>query len=319
MFSRMRLLAGGVLLLTASSSLAQDPASECDRLAASPLDSTRPADVAGVAFGQISVAEAQTACRAALDTSSEPRHSFQLARAIHQAGHYEEAASFYEDAATGGHADAMVSLAQVLGEITSLRSVKLMEQAAAKGSVNAIYNLGVFERDHQGDGKKSLKHFVDAASRGDAEAAYNAGVLYDDGEMVVRDAAQAERYYRQAANVGHEWAKINLAHLLIEDGRSDSERDEAQALFRAAADTDKDINSGLQLALLLQNGTVQEQDESEQRVLAALRARDLELAKLLQQPHARLSQRNKEAVLRELEAASASELGSKLGTYYADD
>src|SRR5690606_30123526 len=184
---------------------------------------------------------------------------------------------------------------------------------------NAIYNLGVFERDHQGDGKKSLKHFVDAASRGDAEAAYNAGVLYDDGEMVVRDAAQAERYYRQAANVGHEWAKINLAHLLIEDGRSDSERDEAQALFRAAADTDKDINSGLQLALLLQNGTVQEQDESEQRVLAALRARDLELAKLLQQPHARLSQRNKEAVLRELEAASASELGSKLGTYYADD
>lgn len=319
MVPRMALLAGGVLLLTASSALAQDPAATCDRLAASPLDATRAAGVAGVAFGEISVADAEPACRAALEMSSDPRHSFQLARVLHQAGHLDEAASFYEDAASGGHADAMVSLAQVLDDITRQRSVELLEQAAAKGSINAIYNLGVFMRDHQRDGKTALRHFVDAAARGDADAAFNAGVLYDDGNMVVRNATQAERYYRQAANAGHEWAKINLAHLLIEEGRSDAERTEAIALFHAAAKDDKDINSGLQLGLLIQDGSAQEQEESERLVLAALRARDLELAKLLQQPRSSLSQRNRKALLRELQAESESDLTSKLGTYYADD
>lgn len=319
MMTRMAYLFGGLLLLSSAPTLAQDAVAECDRLAASPLDASRPAGVAGVSFGQIDTTQAQDTCRAALEASNEPRLAFQLGRAIHQDGHFDEAASFYEDAAMAGHADAMVGLSQVLNEITRHRSAELLEQAAAKGSINGIYNLAVFARDQQSDGAQALKLFADAAARGDAEAAYNAAVLYDEGDLVMRNAAFAERYYRQALNAGHASAKVNLAYLLFEKGRSDAERAEALTLFQASTIEDEDTNSGLQLGLLIQNGSAEEQDVSEKLILAALAERDLELAKFLQDGEARFSERNLAAVLAEIGAASDDEFAAKLGAYYADN
>src|SRR5690606_19837842 len=126
-------------------------------------------------------------------------------------------------------------------------------------------------------------YYLQAIAMGDAEAAYNLGVLYDEGELVFRDAHRARGAYEDAVALDHPWAKINLAYLLLEGDVTADERAEAISLFRSAADDEGDTNAGLELAVQLQKGDGAEQDESEQRVLAALQAHDLELVRWLQQ------------------------------------
>ncbi|HMO28895.1 hypothetical protein [Enterovirga sp.] len=59
----------------------------CDRLAASPLDTTRPAGVPGVGFDVVDVARAVPRCMQALkERPKDPRIKYQLARALAKSG-----------------------------------------------------------------------------------------------------------------------------------------------------------------------------------------------------------------------------------------
>jgi len=298
--------------------MAQDQAALCDQLAASPVDAARPDGVPGVAFGDIVVAEAEPACRAAWEADHLPRIGYQLARTVYQDGRLEEAQALYEAAAAGGHVDAKIGLGQTTTDIAYARYIALNEEAAKAGSFNAVYNLAVEARDADDDAAKALSLFGQAAAKGDAEAAYNIAVIYDEGEMVVRDVKQARRYYEEAVEGDFGWAKVNLGYLLLEGSPDAADYQRAVDLFRAAADEDDDINAGLQLGIMLQDGSATEQDESETRVIAALQDRDFELARFLQQADTGLSERNLAAIFAELSVASLSEALVKLPSYYAE-
>lgn len=52
-----------------------------------------------------------------------------------------------------------------------------------------------------------------AAEQGDAKAMYNLGACYFDGTGVKRDEAEAMKWCRKAAELGHEMAKETLSLL----------------------------------------------------------------------------------------------------------
>lgn len=318
MLKRFRIAAAALTMATFGGlpAVAQDQMALCDSLAASPADLTRPENVPGVPFGTIDTTRAAPACRAAWEADGTPRAAFQLARVLYQDKHVAEAADFYESAALEGHVEAKIGLAQSLIDVARERAFALNEEAAAAGSVNGLYNLGVMATD-QGDVDAAADYYLQAIAMGDAEAAYNLGVLYDEGELVFRDADRALGAYEDAVALDHPWAKINLAYLLLEGEVTADERAESISLFRSAADDDGDTNAGLELAVQLQMGDGTEQDESEQRVLAALQAHDLELVRWLQQNPKKLTPRNLRAVMVEVGASDEGDLIGSLRDYYS--
>ncbi|MBQ6206847.1 MAG: toll/interleukin-1 receptor domain-containing protein [Oscillospiraceae bacterium] len=80
------------------------------------------------------------------------------------------------------------------------------ERAAAKGHVNALYDLGVFYSNGYGvkqDYAKAREYYEQAAAKGHASALYNLGYFYDFGYGLKQDYAKAREYYEQAAAKGH--------------------------------------------------------------------------------------------------------------------
>lgn len=86
------------------------------------------------------------------------------------------------------------------------RALRLFDQAAKAGDVNAMNNLGmVFLRGTgvQADRDQAVYWFKQAAERGNATAASNLGYIYANGIGVMADAAEAIAWYRRAVNLGH--------------------------------------------------------------------------------------------------------------------
>ena len=64
-----------------------------------------------------------------------------------------------------------------------------------------------------GDHTTVLKEFIGSAVQGDAAAQYNLGLMYDKGEGVPLDEAEALQWYLLAAEQGHAKAQSNLGNL----------------------------------------------------------------------------------------------------------
>src|SRR5260370_741970 len=115
------LLAAFIMLsLLSGFAVAQDRSSatnlvaNCDRLAASPYDSSRPPDAVGVAPDKLDPKIAIPACEAALNAMLDnPRIMFQLGRAYSADGNYAAAAGQYAAAQAKGHVYAAISLASL--------------------------------------------------------------------------------------------------------------------------------------------------------------------------------------------------------------
>ena len=74
-----------------------------------------------------------------------------------------------------------------------------------------------------------------AAEQGNARAQYNLGVMYNQGEGVPEDKAEAARWYRLAAEQGHTGAQYNLG-VMYAIGEGIPEEDaEAVRWYRMAA------------------------------------------------------------------------------------
>ena len=87
-----------------------------------------------------------------------------------------------------------------------------------------------------GDFQTALKEWKPLADQGLADAQYNLGIMYDNGEGVVEDDAEAVRWYRLAADQGLADAQYNLGWMYA-DGEGVPEDDaEAARWFRLAAD-----------------------------------------------------------------------------------
>ncbi len=62
----------------------------------------------------------------------------------------------------------------------------------------------------QGDYETALKEWQPLAEQGDARAQYKLAILYDKGQGVQQDVAQAGEWYLKAAEQGHALAQANL-------------------------------------------------------------------------------------------------------------
>ena len=85
--------------------------------------------------------------------------------------------------------------------------------AAKQGEAYAQFNLGIMYE--YGDGvpendAEAVKWYRKAADQGYADAQYNLGLMYNDGEGVPENDAEAVKWYRKAADQGYADAQSNL-------------------------------------------------------------------------------------------------------------
>ena len=80
-------------------------------------------------------------------------------------------------------------------------------------NLDAQYNLGLMYDNGEGvpqDYAEAVKWYRLAAEQGHAKAQYNLGLMYDNGEGVPQDYAEAVKWYRLAAEQGDAAAQTNL-------------------------------------------------------------------------------------------------------------
>jgi len=87
---------------------------------------------------------------------------------------------------------------------------------AAQGDIDAQFALGFLYNTGQGvsqDYAQAHKWYLKAAAQGHATAQVNLGVLYANGQGVPSDYAQARKWYLKAAAQGHATAQFNVGVL----------------------------------------------------------------------------------------------------------
>jgi len=158
---------------------------ECDALAASPSDLSRPAGVPGVQFDKIYAQRAEAACRRAVQEHPSPRFYYQLGRAL-DAGHkYADAVANYRVAADQEHAPAQQRLGYLYYKGDEVRedaaqAVYWLRKAAAQGYAPAQNSLGVAYNAGKGveyDDDKAIYWFRKAAAQGNEDAQENLDTL----------------------------------------------------------------------------------------------------------------------------------------------
>ncbi|WP_277600823.1 tetratricopeptide repeat protein [Eikenella corrodens] len=63
------------------------------------------------------------------------------------------------------------------------------------------------------DNASDFRQTLHLAEQGNADAQYNLGVMYDNGQGVRQDYAEAARWYRKAAEQGYAKAQYNLGSM----------------------------------------------------------------------------------------------------------
>ena len=103
------------------------------------------------------------------------------------------------------------------------------QQRAEKGNANAQFNLGAMYDSGEGvpeDDAEAAKWYRQAADQGHINAQFNLGVMYANGEGVTEDAFEAATWYQKAADQGDYRAQYNLGALYANgDGVPQSDRE----------------------------------------------------------------------------------------------
>lgn len=99
-----------------------------------------------------------------------------------------------------------------------LASIALTAPALAQ---NAAVKAGV-EAYERGDYAGAMRHWRPAAEKGDADAQYNLGQIYKLGRGVPVDLVEAEKWYRLAAQQGHELGEATYGMVLFENGKREA-------------------------------------------------------------------------------------------------
>jgi hypothetical protein len=211
---------------------------DCDALAASPEDRSRPAGVSGVVFNQIDGLRAEVACRRAVQEGPSLRVFFQLGRALDAERKDTEAVTTYRAAADQGYAAAQSNLGSMYETGRGVtrdqaQAVFWYRKAADQGFARAQSKLGVMYAHGRGvaqDDALAVFWYRKAAAQGASDAQSNLGSMYESGRGVGQDEAQAVYWYREAAQRGSREGQFNLGRM-YENGRAGLARDEAQAVF----------------------------------------------------------------------------------------
>jgi TPR repeat protein len=222
---------------------------ECDLLAAHPLDQEKNPEVTGVKIQFLNTTLATRACERAVEDFPEAlRFPLQLGRGYEKAKRYDDAHRWYAKAAELGNAQAMHNLGfqYATGQGAQrdyAEARKWFSKAAELGNAAAMFHLGQLYENGAGvhrDYGEARRWFAQAADRGIPLAMIYLGELYANGLGVPRDYNEARLWYRKAALLGSAPAMYNLG-LLHEKGRG-GPRDyaEARKWYAKAADIGND-------------------------------------------------------------------------------
>jgi TPR repeat protein len=88
----------------------------------------------------------------------------------------------------------------------------------------------------QGDHTTAHRLFKPLAQQGVPEAQFNLGLLYDNGQGVPQDYAEAVKWYRRAAEQDHAKAQFYLALMYSKGQGVPQDNDEAMTWYRKAAE-----------------------------------------------------------------------------------
>jgi hypothetical protein len=135
------------------------------------------------------------------------------------AGKYDEAARRFTELAAAGDASANLHLGWMaqkgLGSQADLvKAEQFYLRAHAQGLAEAAYYLGTLYRS-MNRARDALRYLEEAASKAHPSAAYWAYVMYQEGEGVPRDEDKAARFLERAAELGHIFARRDLAKRMM--------------------------------------------------------------------------------------------------------
>ena len=181
----------------------------CDRLAADPTDSDKPADVKGVA--EIARADIPTAikfCKVASATSR--RAMYQLGRAYAANQQVPDAIGAYRKAADKGSTTAMVELGVMLATAAGVakdeaQARALFERAAQAGNPRGATNLAALAAmgGAPADPARSRALLERTAQTNSPEALYQLGLMTAEGLGGPKDDVAARALFERAAAQGH--------------------------------------------------------------------------------------------------------------------
>jgi TPR repeat protein len=231
--------------------VANKSVTECDKAAASPLDSARPPEVPGVLSENMEPDAAIAACdKAVADNPRVARYQFNLGRAYQQLAArpgladderrkaLASARLAYDDAAKRGYVSAWNNLA-VLDELDKhyAQAIDLLKRAAQQGHPLAMYNLAIYYKqglevpvsadDPSGerrvilarDDVQAAEWFANAAGHGLVSAMIENGVALIDGLGEVKNPRRGVEWLQRAADAGSPRA-MYLLGLVYQYGRS---------------------------------------------------------------------------------------------------
>jgi TPR repeat protein len=99
------------------------------------------------------------------------------------------------------------------GEEKTVEGEKTVQERAKAGNAMAQYNLGLMYDKGEGvpqDKAEAVKWYRKAAEQGDADAQVNLGFMYGNGDGVPQDDTEALKWHRKSAEQGHGFAQNNL-------------------------------------------------------------------------------------------------------------
>jgi TPR repeat protein len=218
--------------------LRRDLVTDCDRLAANPLDPQRPTGVEGVTPDHIDIVPALAACNDAVRKYPDvARFLYQSGRVAEAQEDYAEARRWYEKAAAAGEAQGMINLGSLYEAGNGVpqdyaAARRWYEKAAATGNAWAMINLGIMYGTGHGvpqDDAAARRWYEKAGATGDAGAMNALGLFYLAGVLgVPKDVAAARSWYEKAAAAGNAGAMTELG-LFYEYGSGGLSRDYAAA------------------------------------------------------------------------------------------
>jgi TPR repeat protein len=205
-----------------SDPLRLDLITDCDRLAASPRDPSRPRGIEGVADNKVDIVPALTACREAMRQYPDVgRFAFEAGRIATLQGDHARARPLYEQAASLGSAVAMNNLGVLYmqGETVPkdpVRALKWFEMAANAGVPVAMANAGGLYLNTPGipsDPAQARKWYERGAAAGQPRAMFGLGRLYEEGRGVPVDLGAARKWYERAAAADEPAAMNSLGNM----------------------------------------------------------------------------------------------------------
>jgi TPR repeat protein len=223
-------------------SSAPDPATECDRLAASPFDKDRPASVGGVEQKKVDGLAALSACEAAVKKHPETaRFYFQLGRAAWILKSSKQTRELFAKASDMGSGIAAYDLGLIYlngldSEKDEAKARSWLQRGVELGDARAMATLGLVYSSEPGrtDDARAYALFVKAADE-DPVAMNSLGFFYETGRQVAQDYATARIWYERAAARGNEVAMRNLGSLYERGAGVSKDLGTARSLYEKAA------------------------------------------------------------------------------------